>query len=96
MVAGAVTGVLAAVFLRRRRAAAAGEPGADPRAEELREKLAEAREEAAVEKDFEAAGRGAETLVEEGEDVDVLRRRAHDDARAAADEMRRSGGPESA
>jgi hypothetical protein len=66
----------------------------DPRADELRRKLAEAREGAADEQDFEAAGMGAETIVDE--EVDDLRRRVHEEARAAAEEMRRAGGPEEA
>ncbi len=37
---------------------------------------------------------GAETIVDE--EVDDLRRRVHEEARAAADEMRRAGGPEEA
>jgi hypothetical protein len=100
VIAGVVGGALAGLFLRRRRAHA--EP-ADPRTEELRQKLAEAREGAADESEFEAAGMGAETIVEPdepgeeaGEDVDSLRRRVHDQGRAAADEMRRTAGPEEA
>ena len=99
---------LATVLLKRRRppvehlAPGAGvqptpEPAAaalDPRADELRRKLAEAREGAADEQDFEAAGMGAETIVDE--EVDDLRRRVHEEARAAAEEMRRAGGPEEA
>ena len=76
---------------------AAPEPAAlapDPRADELRRKLAEAREGAADEQDFEAAGMGPETIVDE--EVDDLRRRVHEEARAVADEMRRAGGPEEA
>jgi hypothetical protein len=97
--------VAAALLLRRRQAPATFEapaaeppappaPPADPRADELRRKLAEAREGAADEEDFEAAGMGAETIVED--EVDDLRRRVHEEARAAADEMRRAGGPEEA
>jgi hypothetical protein len=70
------------------------EPAHDPRADELRRKLAEAREGAADEQDFEAAGMGAETIVDE--EVDDLRRRVHEETRAAAEEMRRAGGPEEA
>ncbi len=63
----------------------------DPRAAELREKLAQAREGAADEDDFAAAGMGAETIVEDDEtEVDEARRRVHEQGRAAADEMRRS------
>ena len=99
---------LATVLLKRRRAPVERvAPGAevqptpqpdppepDPRADELRRKLAEAREGAADEEDFEAAGMGAETIVDE--EVDDLRRRVHEEARAAAEEMRRAGGPEEA
>jgi hypothetical protein len=95
---------VAAVLLRRRQAPTApaapapepppGPPAPDPRADELRRKLAEAREGQADEDDFEAAGMGAETIVED--DVDDLRKRVHEEARAAADEMRRAGGPEEA
>ena len=105
LLAGAAAATVATVLVRRRTRF---EPGAgpvpDPRAEELRRKLAEAREAAADEEEFEAAGMGPETLVEEGSAaapappaaVDEERRRVHDEARAAADEMRRTSGPESA
>jgi hypothetical protein len=62
-VVGAAVGML---FSRRRRPAEAP-PASDQRAEELRQKLAEARAAVADEGDFEAAGMGAETLVEEPE-----------------------------
>jgi outer membrane biosynthesis protein TonB len=61
-VVGAAVGLL---FSRRRRPAEAPPAPADRRAEELRLKLAEARAAVADESDFEAAGMGAETLVEE-------------------------------
>ena len=102
---GAVTGALAAAAARRRpkRPESGPVPRAirDPRAEELRRKLAEARESAAAEDDFEVAGTAAEPLVEErttrednpivpaGEDVEDARRRIHEEGRAAAEEMRR-------
>jgi hypothetical protein len=60
-VVGAAAGVL---FSRRRRPAEAPSAPPDHRAEELRQKLAEARSAVADERDFEAAGMGAETLVE--------------------------------
>lgn len=60
-------------------------------AEDLRRKLAEARESAADEEEFEAAGMGPETLIEDEEEVAEARRRVHDEARATAEEMRRSG-----
>ena len=91
----------------------------DPRAQELREKLAEARNARADEDDFEAAGMAAETAVEEpaapppapprppaetseperrspaepADEFEAMRRRVHEEARAAAEEMRRD--PES-
>ena len=61
-VAGAAVGAL---FSRWRRQPGAPAAPSDQRAEELRQKLAEARAAAADENDFEAAGMGAETLVEE-------------------------------
>ena len=60
--AGAAAGALLAGL--RRRPGEALQP-ADPRAEELRRKLAEARTTPADEGDFEVAGMGAETVVEE-------------------------------
>ena len=100
LVAGALTGAVAAVFLRGRRGAPTAplDEAGDARAAELREKLAQAREGAADEDDFEAAGMGAETIVhdeapEPDPDVDAARRRVHEQGRAAADEMRRSAEP---
>lgn len=62
--AGAAAGAVLAGL--RRRPGEALQP-ADPRAEELRRKLAEARTTPADEGDFEVAGMGAETVVEEPE-----------------------------
>ena len=62
--AGAAVGAL---FTRWRRPAEVPPAPPDQRAEELRQKLAEARAAVADENDFEAAGMGAETLVEEPE-----------------------------
>ena len=94
LVGGAIAGAVGAVLLRRRSThepvPAAPEP--DPRAEELRRKLAEAREAAEHEDEFAAAGMGAETIVEEPDvDVDEARRRVHEAGRAKADDIRRSG-----
>jgi hypothetical protein len=62
----AAVGAAVGAFLARRRRTAAVPPApSDQRAEELRRKLAEARAAVADENDFEAAGMGAETLVEE-------------------------------
>jgi hypothetical protein len=80
-------------------------PPPDPRAEELRRKLAQARDEAADEHDFEAAGMAGETQLEGGRplppaaamsggDIADARRRVHEEARTATDEMRRSDEPE--
>jgi hypothetical protein len=86
---------------------------ADPRAEELRRKLAEARTGSAEEEDFQAAGMGAETMVEEqprrtpppapepadaeerppSDEFEAMRRRIHEEGRAAAEEMRRGSEP---
>ena len=103
LLAGAAAGAVGAFLLRRRRAGGTVQPAVDPRAEELRRKLAQAREEAADVDDFEAAGMGPETLVEEEPpasaaplDVDEERRRVHEDARATAEEMRRGDGPDAA
>lgn len=106
LLVGAAVGTLGAVLVRRRAAPSGGvatPPDPDPRAEELRRKLAEAREQAADEDEFEAAGMGSEALVEdearpdpEARGVDEERRRVHEEARAAAEEMRRSGEPEEA
>jgi hypothetical protein len=97
---GAIAGAAGAFLLRRRRPSA--RPGAeippDPRAEELRQKLDEARRAGVDETEFEAAGMGAETIVADepsrrepppGDEFEAMRRRVHEEARAAADEMRR-------
>lgn len=99
LLVGAAAGAVAALFLRGRRAsreAPAPVGAADPRADELRRKLAEAREGAADEAEFAAAGMGPETIVEDesvvDEEVEAARRRVHEQGRAAADEMRRASG----
>jgi membrane-bound lytic murein transglycosylase B len=102
--AGAAVGALLA---RRRPAPEAPSRAADERAEELRRKLAEARAATVDEDDFEAAGSGAETVVEESprpeaqepaepppaDEFEAMRRRIHREGRKAADEMRRAGEP---
>ena len=63
--------------------------GPDPRAEELRAKLADARELADERDEFE----GAETPVDEAEpvaDPEARRRAVHDSGRSAAERMRSS------
>jgi hypothetical protein len=67
-----------------------GEPEVDPRAEELRARLDEAKAAGSDRDEFEAG----ETTVDASEsavDLEARRRAVHDDARAAIDEMR--GGP---
>jgi hypothetical protein len=85
--AGAAGAVVAAWRRFRRAPEPEAEPAADPRAEELRQKLEESR--AVVEEQHEEAA-SAETPVDEA-DLGVEDRRAavHERARAAADEMRR-------
>jgi hypothetical protein len=65
------------------------EPGPDPRAAELRRKLAESRAIVTEREEFE----GAETSVDQAEpappDVEDRRRRVHEEGRAAARRMRR-------
>ncbi|HLM32585.1 MAG TPA: hypothetical protein VK285_00840 [Gaiellaceae bacterium] len=111
LLAGAAAGAFAAAVLLRRRRPRVAHERLDPRARELREKLAEARTARADEEDFEAAGMAAETAVEEpaapptspaevsepetskpaepADEFEAMRRRVHEEARAAAEEMRR-------
>jgi hypothetical protein len=66
LLVGALAGAAGALFLRRRAApgvATQAAAGRDTRAEDLRRKLAEARETVGAEDEFEAAGMGAETIV---------------------------------
>src|SRR2546423_1650335 len=94
LVLGALAGAGAAVLLGWRRGAGPAAPlTADPRAQELREKLEEARSAAVDEGDFDAAGMAAETIVSEepgreplpADEFEAMRRRVHEEARAAAD-----------
>jgi hypothetical protein len=85
----ALGGAALARVLRPRRPRAPIEPGPDPRAAELRRKLAESRE-IVSERDEVEAG---ETAVDEAEagapPVEDRRRRVHEEGRAAARRMRR-------
>ena len=84
--AAAAVGAVAARLLGRRRPRP--DPGPDPRAGELRQRLDESRTVVSEREEFEAA----ETPVDEVEavpDVDARRREIHDRAKAASDEMRR-------
>jgi hypothetical protein len=79
--AGSVGGIAAyRVFRRRRDAVESAPPGSEPRAEELRTKLAEAR----VAEGEEAAAVPADDPA----DPDARRRSVHDQARSVIDEMR--------
>lgn len=134
LLAGAAAGAFAATVLLRRRRLTVAPERVDPRAQELREKLAEARSARADEDDFAAAGMAAETAVEEpaapppapprppaetaveepagpppvpprppaeaseperpkpggpADEFEAMRRRVHEEGRAAAEEMRR-------
>ena len=111
----AAAGVFAAIVFLRRRWPALAPERVDPRARELREKLAEARNARADEDEFEVAGMAAETALEEpaaphrgqrpapeasppetpkrggpADEFEAMRRRVHEEARAAAEEMRRN------
>jgi hypothetical protein len=83
--AAAIGAVAARVFRRRRHR----EAGPDPRAGELQERLAESRSVVGEREEFEAA----ETPVDQAEpvaDVDERRREIHEQAREAAEDLRRN------
>ena len=87
LLAGATIGAAAAVLLRRRPASTTpAEP--DERTEELRRKLAEAREAEPADAPSEPDPQPEPELTV---DLEESRRRVHDEARAAMDEMQRSG-----
>ncbi len=90
LAAGAALGAGLAYALRRPPVTAPEvEPAPDPRADELRDKLAEAREVVAERDEAE----GGETPVDEaeptGEDLEERRRKVHSHGHAVAGEMRR-------
>jgi hypothetical protein len=97
---GALAGAAAAVIFGRKRARVLDKvaPPADPRADELRRELDEARQADVDEGDFTVAGMGAETIIAEepsrrepppANEFEAMRRRVHEEGRAAAEEMRR-------
>ena len=89
---GAALGAALARSLRRPTAPAHElPPGPDPRAEELRDKLAEAREVAAEREESEAetGARSADEAEPAGEDLAERRRKVHAHGQAVAGEMRR-------
>ena len=65
-------------------------PDPDPRADELRQRIAEAREVVDERDTFEEA----ETTIDEASDPDSRRRDVHDRGRAALDRMRGESPPE--
>jgi hypothetical protein len=82
--------LVAARKLRSRRTQPVPTAGPDPRADELRRKLAEARDMAGEREEFEEA----ETPVDRAEpssDLATRRRAIHERARSAAEEMRGEG-----
>ena len=96
----ALGGAAAAVLFGRKRVRvpARATPPADPRADELRRKLDEARQADVDESEFTVAGMGAETIIAEepsgrepppANEFEAMRRRVHEEGRAAAEEMRR-------
>jgi hypothetical protein len=87
---GAAGGFALYRWLMRERTAVAETAGPDPRAQELRAKLAESRPLVDEREDFEAG----ETPVDEAPDPAERRRRIHEQGRSAVDEMRRSGSDE--
>jgi hypothetical protein len=90
LVVGTLAGALAAVLFRRRTHERVGAPAGDPRAEELRRRLAETR---AAGDEVERAASVSETGEDAGPseaEVEEMRKRVHDEGRAAAEKMRRS------
>jgi hypothetical protein len=113
--AGAAVGALFTRSRNRSGGALTKPDRVDPRADELRRRLAEARTASEEEDEFEAAGMGAETIVDEAprmqvppgpppprsapteradaDEFEAMRRRIHEEGRAAAEEMRRGAEP---
>lgn len=92
-------GVVTLRFLRGRRPLPEAEPAPDPRAEELRRTLEEARRAAPTAAAPAAEDAPAATTAEElptaapAVDVDAERRRVHERARRAVEEMQADGDP---
>jgi hypothetical protein len=75
-------------FLRRRREPVAA-PAADPRADELRRKLADSRSIVEERAEFEEAELTVDLAEPAPEDPETRRRAVHDSARATVEQMRR-------
>lgn len=97
IIAGGIAAAAAVAYGLLRRKPAAQPPvalpvepaGPDPRAEELREKLAASRDLAAEREAFEEAETPVdEAVADSGEDVEQRRREVHERGRAAAEQMR--------
>jgi hypothetical protein len=90
---GAALGVSGAYVVRRLRRPAAEPVGAaaDPRAEQLRERLAESRSLAGEREEFEAAETTVDRAEAVGESVEERRRRVHEHGREQVEEMRGEG-----
>jgi hypothetical protein len=90
----AAFGVVRLLSRRRTVEPAVSEPAPDPRAEELRRRLAESRSVVDEREQFE----GGETTVDAAEpapgDPDARRRQVHEEGRAAVERMRDSSAPE--
>jgi hypothetical protein len=87
---GAALGAGLARALRGKPAPAPEVPPApDPRADELRDKLAEAREVVAEREEAEAAETPVDEAEAPGEELDERRRKVHAHGHAVAGEMRR-------
>ena len=92
-IVAAVAVALRALGRRRSPDAAPSEAALDPRAEDLRRRLAESRQLVDERESFEER----ELPVDEADldpDPDARRRRVHDEGRAAVDEMRGAPGSE--
>jgi hypothetical protein len=84
---------LARLFRKRPRAAQDLDTGPDPRADELRTRLAEAREVAADREEAETAETPVDEAEATGEDLAERRRKVHAHGHAVAGEMRRRSTP---
>ena len=81
-------GAIAVFGFLRRRHEPVSEPG-DPRAEELRLKLAESREIVEEREEFEGAELTVDLAEPAPEDPESRRRAVHESARATAEQMRK-------
>ena len=85
----ALGGAALARVLRTRKPPEALPPGPDPRAAELRRKLAESRAIVSEREEFESAETAVDQAEPAGPHVEDRRRQVHEEGRAAARRMRR-------